>query len=169
MFKSIRRRMIIYNIAVIAVIVVIMGFFFSWFLHYFYMQTLRDNLYIQARLTAALIEEMINDETFPAVVDSLYEDLGAELGLRMTLINGEGVVLADSDENPALMENHADRPEIIEALQQEVGIARRYSETLEKDMYYLAVPFGEIDDEAGEGAHSLIIRLALPLSAINRA
>jgi len=169
LFKSIRRRMIFYNLAVIAVIVAVMGFFFSWFLHYFYMQTLRENLYIQARLTAALVEEMIEEETFPTAIDSLYEDLGAELGIRMTLIDGEGFVLADSDENPTIMENHIDRPEIIEVLQQEVGIASRYSATLEKDMYYLAVPLEGGDDESGEGNPFLIIRLALPLSAINQA
>ncbi|MDY6827449.1 MAG: ATP-binding protein [Bacillota bacterium] len=171
MFKSIRLRMIIYSLVVIAVVVAVLGLFFSWFLHYFYMQTLRDNLYIQARLAATLVEEMIEEESLPLSIDRLYEDLGAELGIRMTLIAADGSVLADSDENTVRMENHGDRPEIIEASREGLGIASRYSATLQEDMYYLAVPLQiEETGTAADNSNSpAIIRLALPLSAINQA
>jgi hypothetical protein len=55
--SGIRRRVILYYLVIIAVVVLFMGAFFVWFLNYFYMQTLRENLFIQARLTASLVEE----------------------------------------------------------------------------------------------------------------
>ena len=54
------------------------------------------------------------------------------------------------------MENHGDRPEIIEAAASGVGNSIRYSNTLETDMAYVAVPFRT------EGARG-VVRVALPL------
>ena len=49
---------------------------------------------------------------------------------RLTLIDADGTVLFDSDADPALMENHADRPEVIQAIAEGAGESSRYSETL---------------------------------------
>ncbi len=168
MFKGIRRRMIAYYLVVIAVIVVLMGALFVWFLNYFYMQTLRENLYTQARLAAALIEEMADNGAYPEKFDILSKNLSSELGLRFTLVDNDGLVLADSSENPALMENHANRPEIIEALEKEKGEAVRYSVTLDEQMFYLAVPL-RISFSGDNTDSPAVIRLALPLAAINQA
>ena len=49
---------------------------------------------------------------------------------RLTLIDADGTVLFDSDADPAQMENHADRPEVIQAIAEGTGESSRYSETL---------------------------------------
>ena len=49
---------------------------------------------------------------------------------RLTLIDADGTVLFDSDADPAQMENHADRPEVIQAIAEGAGESSRYSETL---------------------------------------
>ncbi|WP_394963808.1 ATP-binding protein [Candidatus Allofournierella excrementigallinarum] len=49
---------------------------------------------------------------------------------RLTLIDADGTVLFDSDVDPAQMENHADRPEVIQAIAEGAGESSRYSETL---------------------------------------
>lgn len=51
---------------------------------------------------------------------------------RLTLIDTDGTVLFDSDADPAQMENHADRPEVIQAIAEGIGESSRYSETLAK-------------------------------------
>lgn len=51
---------------------------------------------------------------------------------RLTLIDADGTVLFDSDADPAQMENHADRPEVIQAVTEGTGESSRYSETLSK-------------------------------------
>lgn len=168
MFKGIRKRIIVYYLLVIAVIVFLMGALFVWFLNYIYMQNLRENLYNQARLTAVLIEEMAGRDASPEEIDSLSKILGRELQIRITLVDEQGNVLADSAENPAIMENHGSRPEIIEALEQDKGVSTRYSTTLDEQLFYLAIPlnytFGPEDSDS-----RAVIRLALPLVAINSA
>ncbi len=169
MFKGIRHRLITYFFVVIAVIVILMGGFFIWFLNYLYMQTLRDNLHTQARLAATLVEEMMERDAPPGEIDQLCKDLGSELGVRLTLIDRDGTVLADSAENPVLMENHGERPEIIEAFDLQKGVAVRYSVTLDEEMYYLAIPLpSKLPGNNNENALA-VIRLALPLAGINQA
>jgi two-component system phosphate regulon sensor histidine kinase PhoR len=62
---------------------------------------------------------------------------------RLTLIDAEGVVLADSEEDPARMENHRFRPEVVAALEGRVGRALRHSDTLGAEMLYVALPLTE--------------------------
>ncbi len=58
--------------------------------------------------------------------------------LRITLIRPDGSVLADSDADPAEMEDHRNRPEVAEARSRGFGVARRMSRTIEKEMLYVA-------------------------------
>lgn len=58
---------------------------------------------------------------------------------RLTLIDADGTVLFDSDADPAQMENHADRPEVIQAIAEGAGESSRYSETLTKKTINCAI------------------------------
>ncbi|MDX9957451.1 MAG: ATP-binding protein [Spirochaetia bacterium] len=60
--------------------------------------------------------------------------------LRVTLIGADGAVLGDSRSEPSSMENHAGRPEFVQALQGELATAFRESPTLGLDMAYAAAP-----------------------------
>ncbi len=169
MFTGIRWRLIIYYLVVIAVIVIVLGVFFIWFLNYFYKQNLHENLYNQAVLATSLVEEMLDREASPEDIDAVCKDIGSRLGMRITLVDAEGVVLGDSNEDPGVMDNHRDRPEIIEALQEGLGVANRYSGTLDQEMYYLAIPLAEdysVDDDPGSVP---VLRLALPLTGIQQS
>jgi two-component system, OmpR family, phosphate regulon sensor histidine kinase PhoR len=170
MLKGIRGRLILYYLIVIAVVVVSMGVFFIWFLNYVYMQTLQENLYTQARLASALIYEMDARGAQQAEIDDLAKELGEELGLRLTLINYSGKVIADSAEDPLVMENHLSRPEVLDAINLGRGLSSRYSTTVSEEMYYLAVPLKDRQVEADHNPiPNAIIRLALPLVSINKA
>ncbi len=169
MYTGIRRRLIIYYLAVIAVIVILMGAFFIFFLNYFYMETLRESLYNQARLASVLIEEMLERDAGYDEIDTLAKDLGKELGVRLTIVDADGTVLADTNQDPLLMENHINRPEIIEAMETYKGIATRYSVTLDEEMYYLAIPINTVAPTGTQPETRAIIRLAIPLAAIKEA
>lgn len=84
-------------------------------------------------------------EEDPAELDSIVDELGRRLNLRITLIARNGNVLADSEQQPGSMENHRTRPEVICAFNGTVGISSRHSVTLDRDMLYVAVPV-EIGD-----------------------
>jgi two-component system phosphate regulon sensor histidine kinase PhoR len=83
-------------------------------------------------------------------------------GARVTFIAGDGTVLGDSDHDPLTMENHLNRPEVVEARQKGVGYDIRRSDTTRHNMMYVAVK-----REAG-GADGFI-RLALDVSEIERS
>ncbi|HUN55984.1 MAG TPA: ATP-binding protein [Smithella sp.] len=58
---------------------------------------------------------------------------------RVTLIDARGKVLADSEKDAAVMENHLNRPEVQEARLKGTGKSVRYSSSIGIDMLYVAV------------------------------
>ena len=58
---------------------------------------------------------------------------------RITLIDSDGNVLFESEEPADELENHSERPEVIEALQDGVGYDGRLSQTFSKQTYYYAL------------------------------
>ncbi|AGA57462.1 PAS domain S-box [Thermobacillus composti KWC4] len=80
-------------------------------------------------------------------------------GARVTFIAGDGTVLGDSDHDPTAMENHLNRPEVVEAQRKGVGHDVRRSDTTHHNMMYVAVK-----REAGDADG--FIRLALDVSEI---
>jgi two-component system phosphate regulon sensor histidine kinase PhoR len=85
-------------------------------------------------------------------------ELGKELRTRITVIDSSGIVLADSDENPRIMENHKNRPEVSEALVGGVGRSTRFSSTTNQEAVYVALPIGE------EGRPAGVLRVSLFLT-----
>ena len=93
--------------------------------------------------------------TSPEQRAQIIQQGAAEAGDRATLIASDGTVLADSEADPAKMDNHADRPEVIAALNGQVGSSTRSSRSLGVPFLYVAVP-----------VPGGVVRLAYRLSAI---
>jgi two-component system phosphate regulon sensor histidine kinase PhoR len=81
--------------------------------------------------------------------------LAQAAGGRLTVVAADGRVLADSEADPARMENHAHRPEIIAAIQGRIGTSVRPSPTLHVESLYVAGP-----------VHGGVARIAVPLSEV---
>ncbi len=75
--------------------------------------------------------------------------LEKETELRITLIRSDGSVLADSDADPAEMEDHSHRPEVAAARSGIFGVARRASRTVGKEMLYVAHQIASGDEVLG--------------------
>ena len=71
-------------------------------------------------------------------LDALAKKIKKNLQLRLTVINKDGVVVAEGYKDKKSMDNHRYRPEIMQANKQDIGIAIRHSHTLNKDMLYVA-------------------------------
>ena len=69
----------------------------------------------------------------------------AKTGLRITIIDENGFVIADSDKDKTLMENHSNRYEIIHAKYEGYGKKIRYSNTVNQELLYVAKKIA-IDD-----------------------
>lgn len=114
---------------------------------------------------AMLVLPQIAGRMAPAnegALDRLCKDLGKRTATRITLILPEGRVIGDAEEDPAQMDNHADRPEIKTALTGEKGRQTRYSNTLRQTMMYVALPIDQGDKIVG------VVRTSLPVTNIDR-
>jgi len=94
-------------------------------------------------------------------IQTACDSLGKILPGRITVILANGRVVGDSDENPLLMENHAARPEVLEALKTGLGISTRFSSTLKISMHYVAVSVKTND------VNIAVIRSSLPLTTLS--
>lgn len=97
------------------------------------------------------------------MLDSLAKHLGPVTNSRITVIERAGIVLADSWRDPAEMDNHGTRPEIMTAFGGGSGASLRYSATVRADMLYVAVPL-----EGGEGGPN-VLRVSMRLDSIDLA
>lgn len=71
-------------------------------------------------------------------LDYIIKTFKSTTKLRITIINKDGIVIADSDKEYNLMENHLNREEIVEANTLQYGKQVRYSETLKQELLYVA-------------------------------
>jgi len=98
-------------------------------------------------------------------LDFFADEIGKALGVRVTIVDISGRVVADSEvsrENLKYLENHSNRPEILSALKKNIGISKRYSTTLKQEMLYVALPLIKKEKLLGT------VRLALPLVEVER-
>lgn len=135
--------------------------------------TVAGTLYLQGNLADSTHEELREEtDVVAAALNQASDDYvlldQIELGdTRVTLVADDGTVLYDSDESPSDMANHADRPEIAEALADGDGISERSSSTMGETMLYDAV---RLDDgsvirlsKRQEGYISIFFTLLIPL------
>ncbi|MFL2534861.1 MAG: ATP-binding protein [Candidatus Azotimanducaceae bacterium] len=82
---------------------------------------------------------------------------------RITVLDPLGVVLYDNKKDARLMENHLTRPEIALAASGggEIGMAERFSATLNQEMLYLALTLGPDSSRTG------YVRVSMPLTSID--
>ena len=141
--------------------VVVLGAFVNLRLREYYQEKIAGEL----ASSAFLIGEVLRDDILSGRVGPIREEaagLSKRLGLRITVIDGEGKVLADSETDPALMDNHSGREEVARAISGAAGESSRLSDTLEINMKYVALPVRQGGEITG------IVRLAVPLTDIER-
>ena len=113
-------------------------------------------------LHAQIIEHTLHDDMYRHR-DQLatdVSDISVKTGLRVTILDETGTVLADSNSDAETMDNHWRRPEVQSAFSHEYGSAIRYSYTLQQNMMYVAIPVHS------HGRFSGIIRTATSLQPI---
>lgn len=71
-------------------------------------------------------------------IKNIVKNLHSELNLRITIIDENGVVIAESDKDLVDINNHSNRVEIIQAKNKGFGKDKRVSETINKELLYIA-------------------------------
>ena len=86
----------------------------------------------QMRTTASFVEQGVKEDGMK------YLDEMSSSQCRITWIEADGTVKFDNRSDPSTMENHADRAEVKEALENESGTSIRRSSTLSEHTLYYA-------------------------------
>lgn len=92
-----------------------------------------------------ILSVILEDTKDISSIKDIIKDLSKKLNLRISIINENGEVVAESHKNIEDIKNHSNRVEIIEARNIGLGKDTRVSETLNKDLIYIAkkVSFNE--------------------------
>jgi len=126
----------------------------------FYLDTLANDLENLGQALKINITKYLQ-ENRQKELDAFIKDFGRKIQTRITIVDQDGIVLADSDEDPKAMKNHKFRPEIAAAFRGQTGRSLRFSNTVKADMLYVGLPV-----ERG-GQISEVVRVSLYVSHIN--
>lgn len=140
MLKSgIRTRLIASFLLLIGIALLLLGGYILWFFHRYNIEQLSRDLLVEAKIAEQFLHPYLFMPNHNAI-DAVTKELSGKVDRRITIIDAAGVVLADSQANPASMENHSKRPEVLAAMTGGEGRAIHYSNTLSENMLYVAIP-----------------------------
>jgi two-component system, OmpR family, phosphate regulon sensor histidine kinase PhoR len=157
-----RTRLFVMSSVVTAITLALATAIVSWNLRGTFTSRTERVLIDEARLAAETLTH--RRAATPAELDGEADAIGQLLSRRITFISADGHVVGDSEIAVAdlpKIENHGARPEIVQARREGLGIARRYSATINVDLLYVAVP---VNNPAAPDL--AVVRLALPLTGI---
>lgn len=123
---------------------------------------MRSSLEARAHLIEAPVMDLL--QASPEKLQNYCRQMGRQSATRITILASDGKILADSNEDPAKMEKHTNRPELRTAFSGQTGSALRFSNTMGEDMYYVAIPL------APAGGKQLgVLRMAVPSRSLDQA
>lgn len=91
-------------------------------------------------------------------MEELVTSMRQKTGIRFTVVDRSGRVMADSDHDPTDMDNHLYRPEIFAALHGEKTSTVRRSSTFNAEMIYMSLPIETKDEIIGVLRLSMFMR-----------
>ncbi|EHX7146405.1 PAS domain-containing protein [Listeria monocytogenes] len=100
-----------------------------------------------------------------ATIQKSLNPLGEDIDARITVIDSEGDVVADTKKDPEKLDNHMNRPEVTDILKkgESVGISIRESDSLGYSMLYVAVPVKH------QGKTDGVLRISISLESVDAA
>ena len=161
MFRSIRWRIILPYVSLIVLAMLGLGIFLSNFVRQTYLNDLESKLAAEARAIGIQITPGLQSIGPSPDLDAQAKTWADVFGARVTIIAPDGTVWGESLENRLQMDNHSNRPEVIQALATGEGSSIRHSQTVGVDMMYTAVTVVSSNKTLG------IARVALPLQTVN--
>ena len=159
--RTLRSRLALTQVGLVVAVLLALGVYLALAGRQLYVDRLTEQLTAQAQIAAAAVAPALEAGDGVAAIDPLVKRLGGRIDARVTIVAADGSVLGDSRANPATMDNHAARTEVIAARRTGIGEAERHSATLDADFLYVAVPIPE--------ASGAVARVALPLHEVAAA
>jgi two-component system phosphate regulon sensor histidine kinase PhoR len=155
------KRLLLHYLLLICAVVAIVGVTGTQYLRNSYLRQAQGALRDETRVVSLLIKDDVADHRLDRINQSIRE-VGKQTGCRVTVIDSSGKVLADNEADPAKMDNHRSRPEIIQAAADGEGASLRSSDTIHQQLVYFA---RKIDVP---GNKSFFVRVATHLTELDR-
>lgn len=157
---SLRLRLVLPFVVLFGVVLLVLALVLGERAGEIYIERLADEMEIEARTVAEVYllarEQRGGELDFGEIISSLPD----RNDRRITLIGGNGEVLADTAvDDPDALENHAEREEVREALAGTTGIAARSSASVGERFLYVAIPLAVGNDT--------VLRVATPLEEVD--
>lgn len=146
--NSVRVKLTVWHLLAYAATVVALSAYLYGVVGGFYRDSIARELIHKASLVRQLCEVPLL-QADQMTLQRVVAQAAQAGGVRITVVAPDGMVLADSHEDPASMGNHASRPEIREALLGGQGSAVRRSNTLGTELLYVAMPVTSAGGVAG--------------------
>lgn len=146
--KIFRSSMLVTLLVLLSSIVLIMGILYDYF---------ESQLINELKREAAYISIAIENEGIE-YLDSIENE-----NERITLIAPDGTVIADTVADTDVLENHIDREEVKEAIQNGSGTSSRYSDTLTEKIIYYAVKINDGNILRISARHDTVITILFSL------
>lgn len=127
-----RRKIVSFSALLAAISVVITALFIYWVVYNDYAKKTKQEIKNEAGYIQAAVE--VSGDKYLEQLDKNSPGKN-----RITLIDKTGKVLYDNQNDVAAMENHLNRPEVVDALNNGEGQITRYSDTISKQTFYYAV------------------------------
>jgi len=159
MFKSYRWKLIGAYLLIITLLLVLLGGIVFVNFKEFYLENLEQRLTKETLLVADMTKYRNGNDGVARSYQDICDIAARDSAARFTIINGNGTVLGDSSAQSGKMDSHSDRPEVYRALHGEIGVEMRFSDTLQMNMLYVAVP---CDNQQIKG----VVRVAMPLAEL---
>ena len=145
-----KKKIFKYFSCMITVAILATTLLLSWVNYGMFKNRVMDDLRTYGRVFSRILPDDEGTQEEDALAQLTQE------GLRVTLIHPDGTVYYDNFADPATMENHADRPEIQQTMENGEGSDIRNSSTIDQSSFYYAVRLEDGD----------ILRLAQEASSI---
>jgi len=129
-------RQFLYTCLLAVAAIAVLALIVSGTARQFALRQRQEELRQQAQLVGEYV--VLLDSLPGADLQARIQRLDVETDARLTIIDSAGTVLADSRADPAAMESHRLRPEVIAALRDGWGQAIHRSRTLPDEMLYVA-------------------------------
>ncbi|KKD45779.1 HAMP domain-containing histidine kinase [Listeria seeligeri] len=148
------------------VVMVMVGIFSGELMKSTYLNMKENQLEDDAKilLQTTNIEHLDLDQN-AAEIQKTLDPLSDEIDARITVIDSQGDVVADTKKDPENLDNHMNRPEVADILEkgENVGISIRESDSLGYSMLYVAVPVKHQNKTDG------VLRISISLESVDTA
>lgn len=157
--NSYRFRLIFPLSLIVLLVLASLGAILGPFFKGFYLDRMSDRIEKESEVIAYQLQDVnLNKQD---VLQDIIVDLAERLDVRITIIDPDGVVLAETDADPQELENHLYRNEIQSVIRGESGRETRFSSTVNKELQYYAMSLERNGERAG------FLRLGMEMDELN--